>query len=509
VLAGVRVMCGALGVAVVAGACVGLSACGSSGEPPAQTAGAGTPPQPGGTPASDGTRTHRPVTEYTGELRDSNELQAALLGYANTYIAVTSEAADKLLAAATTHERRVQAIRMKLDGAQDVVAIVTGPNPTVALIDLAVMVRVQHQTWDEYWAKEVFTGPEAESYTSAMVRLDREILRIAAQSIPQQSVSDMLDLAGKIHKWYAKQVYVTSIRASSVTKDIKDQPDLKASPSLLSLFGVDPLAGLSPAVVEVTKSRLLAERALYFGQKMPQLVQWRYELTLAETLALPEAEKALANMDATVESVNRVAELAKDLPDVIADNRAKIVSQTEHAVQDQVAQVDAILKEERVAWLEGVASERKALLEAFDDRHEEAKQVLAELRTTIDAADRLSGSVKDVLVEVKALSGDGKEASPAGAPARPFDIREYQQAIESATGTLRELNAAVASAKGLVDSPAWQERERTIRSLTDDVGRVGTRLIVYASVGLGLALFLGLSGAFVVRRWLGRRVVRA
>lgn len=509
---------GAAAAAVAIGVGVALSACETAGRdqpgggetpPRPQRPADGTSPPPGGgagEQSSNGTRQRRPVTEYSGELRSSTELQAALFGYADTYIAVTSEAADKLIGAASTPERRVQAIRMKLDGASDVVKIVTGPNPTVSLMDLAVMVTVQHQVWDEYWATEVFTGPEAEAYSSAMRRMDREIWRIVGQSIPQNDVTALQELAANMRRWYRRQVYVTSIRASAASQDINEQQGFKTTPSLLSLFGVDPLAGISPAVAEVTKTRLLAERALYFSQKLATLVQWRSELALAETMAMPEAQKALANMDATVESIVKVADTVDALPNVIADNRAKIVSQTEQAIDGQVTRIEDLMERERTAWLDGIAREREAMQAAFDERHVEAKAVLAELRTTIEAADKLSASVKGVLVEVKALSGDGKDAGPADPPARPFDIREYQQTIESATGSLKELNAAVQSAKELVDSPKWQERERAIRELTNDVGRIGTRLVVYASIGLGLALFLGISGAFIVRSWMARRV---
>jgi len=154
-------------VAALLGAGVVLCACESTEQPGASPAG----PTPATT---DGSRPWR-VPTAGGELRDANELQAALFGYADTYISLTSEAADKLVDASATPQRRVEAIRAKLDGAQDVVKIVTGPNPTVALMDLAVMVTVQRQVWDEYWAKEVFTDARAESYTAAMKRLDREI----------------------------------------------------------------------------------------------------------------------------------------------------------------------------------------------------------------------------------------------------------------------------------------------------------------------------------------------
>ena len=57
----------------------------------------------------------------------------------------------------------------------------------------------------------------------------------------------------------------------------------------------DPLAGLDPAVRELTQTRLFAERALYVAQKMPLLLRWQTELLTINTLNQP-AVLTLATM---------------------------------------------------------------------------------------------------------------------------------------------------------------------------------------------------------------------
>ncbi len=477
-----------LGAAAILTACLGLCAC-ESMNPPART----DPPA------------HRAD-------QDSVALQAALFGYADTYIALTRQGADALMATDRTPQRRVRAIHAKLDGAQDVIEIVTGPNPTTALLDLAVMVTIQRRVWDEYWVKTVFTDGSGKDYSDAMERLEREVWRIVDETIPASEAASLRTLAQDIRRQYRDEVYVTGIRASKIAlhadRDAQGRGGGGPPQSLLALFGLDPLADLSPAVAEVTKTRLLAERMFYYSQKVPSLLGWRGELLLSAAMTFPESERTLENADEVVASLKRFATLAEDLPAVIAKNRAETIVEAGRVLSAEVLRVEQTIATERTALLKGVADERVALLEAFDERHAEAQAVLAELKGTIQAADALSVSVKGVLVEVKALSGD-KAGSSEAPPGRPFDIREYQQAIESATGTLRELNTAVHSARELVDSPQWRERERTIRSLTQDVRVVAVRLIVYASIGLALALFAGMSGAFAVRRWLAQgRAVR-
>ena len=51
-----------------------------------------------------------------------------------------------------------------------------------------------------------------------------------------------------------------------------NQADTKGD-SVFSLFQVDPLSGLDPAVREIAQTRLFAERALFVAQKMPMLLR--------------------------------------------------------------------------------------------------------------------------------------------------------------------------------------------------------------------------------------------
>lgn len=445
----------------------------------------------------DGGSSHR--SESAGASRDSVELQAALFGYADTYIALTRQGADALMTTDRTPARRVRSIHAKLDGAQDVIEIVTGPNPTVALLDLAVMVTIQRKVWDEYWSTTVFTDGSGADYSEAMAKLDAAAWRIVDETIPAKEAAALRRLADDLHRQYRDQVYVTSFRASKIARGLSAGDPARPPESLLTLFGLDPLADLSPAVAEVTKARLLAERVFYYSQKAPALLGWRGELLLSATMTFPEVQKTLGDVDTALASTKRFATLAEELPEVIAKNRAEAITQAGDVMAAQVSRLDGALQRERAALLEGVADERRAVLEAFDTRHAEVESVLEQTRRTIEAANELSVAVKGVLTDARAF--EGSMGASSGPPGHPFDIREYHRAIEAATGTLKELNTAVQSAKELVDSPEWREREATISRLADDLQGRAVRLVAYASLGL----FLAMSGSAVVRWWMFRR----
>ena len=429
-------------------------------------------------PAKDGA----PAESAPPAIMSLAQLQSALFGYADTYIALTSQAADNLVWRDKNPERRQAALRMKLDGAEAAVEIVSGANPKTALLDLVVMVTLQRMVWDDFWARQF--GDDAFNYTDAIQRLETEVWDIAGRVIQPAQREDLRAFIGEIRKQYIHQVYVTSIRASQISTSMGEATTRMRSPGgLLSLIGLDPLAGISPAVVEMTRARLLAERALFLGQKMPQLLSWRMELTAADALALPESRQVLTNAAQVVEAAGRITALAESLPAQVSAERA--------AALDQAARL--------------VAAEREALLKALDDRQQGAHATLTDLRTAIEAANALTGSVRGLMGDIRAMNPPAPvdPAAPPEPPARPFDILEYKQTIDSATLTLTELNKTVAQARELLAPDGLPAVARSAGAVLDDAEKRLRRLIHLACGGLALALFLGLSGAHLVRRMLG------
>ena len=423
------------------------------------------------------------------------ELQATLFGFADTYIALIGQSADNLMAMQRDAQWRIMAIRAKLDGSEAVVEIVTGSNPTVALLDLAVMVTIQRQVWIDYWEPVRFKEA-AYNYMDSLERLEKEIWRIADRALAPEQVVELRDLAGRIRQQYIHQVFVTNLRASQITATIDDSAGaVRASSGLLNLFG------LAPAMEEVSRTRLLAERMFYFGQKVPTLVGWRVDLQMATAMFTPEVAQVLANVDQAVQASTRFATVAESLPATIDEQRATLLREAEDLVSNEIGRLAVLLSNERTALFEGIAAERDALLTSLDEGKGDARAILADLRTTIEAAERLGGSVDGVMQRIEHLAAPAPGAPPKE-PGRPFDILEYQRTIESATATIRELNTTVENARQILDSPQWAERERTLVSLLADVEHRGRSLIILLCVGLALALFAGLAGAAVVRRLL-------
>ena len=67
------------------------------------------------------------------------------------------------------------------------------------------------------------------------------------------------------------QEFVTAIGRMPAKTKIKPT-------SIFSLLYLDPLAGLDPTVAAIKETRELGERAMYYTQRMPTLINWQAQL---------------------------------------------------------------------------------------------------------------------------------------------------------------------------------------------------------------------------------------
>jgi hypothetical protein len=441
--------------------------------------------------------------------RTQKDLQATLMGFADTYIALKAQAIDNALLVVTmanadkpemapmVQQLREAALRSKVEGAEAVVEIVTGGNSRAAMFDLAVMVTLEHGVWKDFWSKR-FGDDASYNMMDALTRLEKEIWTIASGEMSEAEVADLRVLAGEIRKQYITQVFVTSIRASRIIRST-EQKAFEAPKSLLAAIGLDPLSSLSPAVREVTESRLLAERVYFYVQKAPALLQWRSELMLSRSFATPEVGGLVAQLESFRGTAAKLATLGEKYPELLTAERRAALDQAGDVLAGELDRMTVNLGKERAALLEGVAAERRALLAAFDERHEAIRGMVGDAKGAVESATALSDSVGRTLERVKQLQG---EPDPNAPPGRPFDIREYRDVTEKAGEAVRELNALLKTTDAALAPDAWGKHQRQFEELANGLERRVFRVVLWSALALAAAIFVSLSAVVLLHRWL-------
>ena len=95
------------------------------------------------------------------------------------------------------------------------------------------------------------------------------------------------------------------------------------SSSVFSLLDIDPLAGLDPATRELAQTRLLAERAMFIGERMPQVIQWQAELLAIQTAELLHVEQLVSNTTQLAAAMDRVGKLADEIPGLVSSDKRR------------------------------------------------------------------------------------------------------------------------------------------------------------------------------------------
>jgi len=366
-----------------------------------------------------------------------------------------------------------------LSNATAVYDIVTGPNSLGHLVDLYVIIHLQHLVLiDEGSAGRLYGEKGAAHLATALSEVRGEIDRLAELAMKADRKARLDQLIQDWRKHNPDVELVSGIRFGSLPT-LSGKSLLEIIPSFF-----DVLNPMDDASHSVDESRLLAERAFYFAKRLPRLLDWQTDSALDDLLVKPEAHQVLKEVAQAGASIDRVSRIIERVPDL-------------------------------------VAAERRELLAAWDARQKEAGSTLREIRATFSEGKDLAAEVNtagksleltfDALDRIVNPANDGTSLERS----KPFDIGDYSVAATEIAKMARDANSLVNDGNSLLTSPAWSKRQEEVSRLASDaVGHAerGSRRVVdhlaWRMVQV-LVVFFGLLLLYRIARRLleGRRTV--
>jgi len=378
----------------------------------------------------------------------------------------------------TTAETRLDVQVWKLKHGTAAVEIASGQHALVNAVDMVVLVTLGRTVIEDTWLPRY--GERARPVLEAYQTQEPLAWKLINEGItPEQQT----ELREALKRWRADNPNVENVsfvRLEDIAR--KGRPKGKSAgqtSGLLGLLGLDPLAGLDPAVRELEQSRLLAERTVYYAQRMPGLISAQGELLAYRFAVGPETRDLLSAMTRVSEASSSIANTASTLPEWVTRERQASIDQFMQALQSQREAMRILFVELRQA------------LEA-------GNQTSESLTTTVRAVDELVSRFRP-----------GEAATEHGVPKRPFDINDYTRAAAEFAATARQLEQLVAvldqNAPGL--TVAAQTVTASGRELVDYAFRRALALIAFMIVGVFGAVFAyRLIVARLARRAAGRHL---
>jgi hypothetical protein len=359
----------------------------------------------------------RAAAERTQQLQ---ELQLKVMRFADGYVGREIEVLNRFQAETTSPEERLAVQNWKLSQATQAYVVASGPNSVANALDMVVLASLSRMVLDDAWVAEKY-GARAVPVQQMQQSLESEAWQLVTVILTQPQQARLREV---ITQWRAAHPRVYNVPyihfvdfAGSI--GAPQGGEQNRSGNLFSMLGIDPLSNLDPAVREIAQTRELAERAIYYVQRVPTLLDMQVERLTFQFAVQPETKSMLAAVD-RISLVGTASDrVARMLPDLLDREREALVGQLSGVLRDQSASLGTLAGQVREALVAGTGT-ANALHGALDS----AGRITAQFATP--------------------------PGSPPPPPGPPFDIRQYTEMLRAATDTARELTAVAQQADGVL-----------------------------------------------------------
>jgi len=343
----------------------------------------------------------RAAEQHTEKVR---KLQLEAMRFADEFAGRSREAVTKFQSGMQTPNERLALQNWKVQQASSAYTIASGPNPVSNALDMVVLATLSRMVIDDTWAGQGH-GPGVQNVQHTYRSLEAEAWQLVKGVLNDEQIAT---LHQTITQWRANNPNVRAVsyihfRDFALAAGPTDQ-NPAGTGSLLSFVGIDPLSNLDPAVQEIAQTRQLAERAIYYMQRAPDLLDMQVERLSYQIASMPETRTLLASADRVSLVGSASDRLVDTLPDLLDHEREALVAQLTQTINSQSATLGSL------------AGQLRTALQAGTDT---ATAVNGALQTF----ERIS-----TLFTKKPQPG----SAPPPQPGKPFDISDYTAMLEQA-----------------------------------------------------------------------------
>ena len=332
-------------------------------------------------------------------------LQQEVMDFSDAYSLAIGQEVDKYIRGQEDPQKRLAAETWKTLFAAAAMGIAAGRDPSSNLLDMYVFMRLTSDATRRYWVPEVF-GDDAAGINAANAKLLRELEGTLLEFIDAAQKEEIDAMIGRWRGEHSDMVYVAGIR-------LRDLAELRSRRTGVRGGPIPVLADMQKAVGEVDAAVQVAERMMFYLERLPHLAAMQTSLALAQAGAAP-----------AILSVTESAE-----------NASQALASLPGALNESVATNAVVIKE--------ILPEVRISLEA-------TREVLA-------AAERLTSTEPggetwekgDVMLALDGLTGSAREINATLQQAEGLLARATQPETAAATASL--LHEVQESGAGIVD----------------------------------------------------------
>ena len=406
------------------------------------------------------------------------QLQAEIMVFADHFVMTFWQAMDQLYRTDLPPERKLAFESSKFLYTSSAISIAGQPSPVASLLDMITFIRLGHKAVENYWVPEVY-GLAGQPLLTAYRRLENEVWQLAdlvLTGTQKEEVRAIIDRWQDEHhnQWYVSDIH---IQGFSSARGRPVHPFNTEAQGLLS--------SVNQSLLKVDEAMMVADRALFLGERMPRLMMLQSELLVSQVTENSTVQKLVNDFSEFQKTAGEFSKAIESFPEKVSQER-----------QDVIAQLEALLKAERTAWMSTIDSNQK-----------QVQDVVAEMQTTLTLASKTAHDYSMLIASINSLAGNN-ETSKGSVEDKEDVLYKARQLAESARDAGQEYNRLLNSLERLMSVGQSELYDSNLQNmlavLAEKEQKLIDRLFLYGVLLIGMALMGSLVVAIAYRYLSGR-----
>ncbi|MEZ0392323.1 MAG: hypothetical protein ACAH59_08920 [Pseudobdellovibrionaceae bacterium] len=324
------------------------------------------------------------INQGKGFVMTQTELQQDVQRFATSFMAATNDAFRPLVSSEDL-EMRNQALNQLLGYQSSALDIATGSTPESNLLDMIVFVRLSHEVVRDYWLPSVY-GPKAKLLLVAFENAERDVWEVASKIMNESQKKKLIHLINDWRADHPYQMQVSAVRLSEFSKFTGEAAERRARQA----SGL--LASAKQATSVADQGLLLAEKALFLGQRVPFLLRLHGRLATLDLASDIEGQLKMAQGlgDQAKEFQPLVQDIGK-----LTDKASVLVRETQQLAGLLVSQK----KESDKIRLAELENKRLS-----GGSQEEVEKKPVDLKETLDSVERITEKTTLLVRDLKSIA---------------------------------------------------------------------------------------------------------
>ncbi len=275
---------------------------------------------------------------------DETALQSSVMSFADRMAAILLTAFERYDKRNPAPHNRNQVLSIVVYSLWNAYIIASESDPDIALLDMVSMVTLGRIIFEEQGIK-IF-GPDVKPILEGFRKAEGDIRGVAVLVLDATQIDQLMALIKRWRKANPEVTHFPFVRFSNFAADRRESKlERDEAPDGL-------IDSVEAATQQAEEMRLLAERGLYLGTRMPQLASLFAELwsaRLAQDIAT-ERQDAIAQLKDAIQTERQAT--IDDLMTGVTTERRKTI-----------AQMASVLKSERQAIIADFMTHQKSIIE--------------------------------------------------------------------------------------------------------------------------------------------------